>query len=712
MSFRRANVSQSSESGKSHGRGFLRRLVRSKGGNVLAMMAIGIIPLAGLIGGAVDMSRLYLTKTRLQQACDAGALAGRKVMGGGTWAANSNAANTSALEFFDSNFKSGSYGTLNRTRAFTESQGKVTGTATAQVPMTIMKVFNKPTQTLSVTCDAEMRLPNTDVMFVLDTTYSMTETIPGDTSTKIVGLKRAVKCFYEILEKLDTTEVCPTGTPSGGVGNQVQLRFGFMPYASNVNVGKLLPTSYIADNWTYSTRQAHLTLQNISVATYNTGSYVAGSPGSANVTAPGTYGSWANNGSQWNNGSSNCPGAASNDYSWSGSMGAAYNQTGPTTSGNNQVYTNQKDETGTENDYQNVQSGSSPNKLCQPQKRTRPVTRTRTYTRTDTPATWNTGMRPNGTWDYGEYSLDVSGLKNGSAWNASVQIPTGSLSGWTINNDTATWDGCIEERATTANLTNYSSLLTGNFDLNIDLAPASGANQWGAMLRDATYIRSKTSSTGGSLNSTNPVNSASDYMNPSTGVLGDYSCPTEARKLAAWTTPSVFEAYVNSLTPASYTYHDIGLLWGARFMSPTGIFASENALTSQGGEIERHLIFMTDGQACTKSDILQAYGVAYYRHKTTTSDVTDTSFRCSTDTDGGGPLTAQVVGRYEALCSAVKNKNITVWVIYFGDVSADDRDRMEDCATDTRFYEATDSASLLTTFSTIAAQIANLRLTS
>jgi len=63
----------------------LRRLAHNTSGNVLAIMAAAFVPLAGLIGGGVDMTRIYITKTRLQQACDAGALAGRKVMASGSW---------------------------------------------------------------------------------------------------------------------------------------------------------------------------------------------------------------------------------------------------------------------------------------------------------------------------------------------------------------------------------------------------------------------------------------------------------------------------------------------------------------------------------------------------------------------------------------------------------------------------------------------------
>src|SRR3546814_10019435 len=66
-------------------KGFLTRLLHNEAGNTLAIVAAAIFPLAGMIGGGLDMSRLYLAKTRLQQACDAGALAGRKAMGSGSW---------------------------------------------------------------------------------------------------------------------------------------------------------------------------------------------------------------------------------------------------------------------------------------------------------------------------------------------------------------------------------------------------------------------------------------------------------------------------------------------------------------------------------------------------------------------------------------------------------------------------------------------------
>src|SRR3546814_11169019 len=65
-----------------------------------------------------------------------------------------------------------------------------------------------------------------------------------------------------------------------------------------------------------------------------------------------------------------------------------------------------------------------------------------------------------------------------------------------------------------------------------------------------------------------------------------YACPREARLLQVWSSVSTLDDYVDSLTPSGNTYHDIGLLWGARLMSPTGIFASDNAFTPNGGPIQ------------------------------------------------------------------------------------------------------------------------------
>lgn len=69
--------------------------------------------------------------------------------------------------------------------------------------------------------------------------------------------------------------------------------------------------------------------------------------------------------------------------------------------------------------------------------------------------------------------------------------------------------------------------------------------------------------------------------------------------------------------------------------------------------------------------------------------------------------------RFAALCAAVKNKNITLWVISFGNGSNTTTEaRLQACATSSSYYfKASNSAALQTAFASIANQISQLRLT-
>ena len=87
---------------------FRRRFAADIAGNTLAIVAASVVPIAGLVGAGIDMSRAYMAQTRLQMACDAGALAGRRVMSGGVF--NTTVKNE-ALKFFRFNFPTGESGT-------------------------------------------------------------------------------------------------------------------------------------------------------------------------------------------------------------------------------------------------------------------------------------------------------------------------------------------------------------------------------------------------------------------------------------------------------------------------------------------------------------------------------------------------------------------------------------------------------------------------
>lgn len=605
---------------ESEDQGFLVRLARDKRGNVLVLGTAALIPLAGMVGGALDISRLYITKTRLQHACDAGALAGRKAMGAGVWTQNDSMPQTTALQFFDGNFGSGAYGSDTLQREYMEQAGKVSGTASVRVPMTLMKIFNKPTETLSVSCEAEMRLPNTDVMFVLDVTGSMKDKATStDSETKIEAMRSAVRCFYEIVARLDTKATCVTGIPSGGTGEQVQIRFGFVPYSSNVNVGKLLSPTYFANSWEYQSRK-------FVKRAWDTWSY---------------YGSYSARSSE----------------------------------------------------------------ACPPSYTNTPTYQYRFRNRDGSNVCHYEGRKLLTFWNYGPTSIPLSGLKDGSGWK---KDPSFQLQ---IGNDGAmrkiTWEGCIEERFTVS-AANYLPIPGGARDLDIDLVPDQGNidTLWKPALPQVIYLRRMT---GGSDYGQLDGSVVEDAMNYSNSV--GHSCPAQASKLVKWDDATEFDEYVDTLEPTGNTYHDIGMIWGARLMSPTGIFRADNAATDRGGSIERHLIFMTDGDAVSQACDYSAYGVAFFDQRTTT-DV-GSAANCGYVNGGRPALNAQVNSRLEGLCTAVKNMNITLWVISFGNGSnAATEKRLKDCATNGRSFTARDSAALQSTFKAIADQISMLRLTS
>jgi Flp pilus assembly protein TadG len=249
-------------------KGLLRRLREDRAGNTLAMMAIALIPLLGFVGSAVDTARLYMIKVRMQQACDAGALAGRKFMASTASTTLDSNATTQANTFFANNFKTGTYGV--NTVSFTPSKtsdNQVAGTATATVPMTLTSILGFRNTQITVNCEARYDVSDLDIMFVLDTTgsmaYSASDTnmsgqptvsytrsdgstgyyVQEKSNARIKALRTAVLNFYDTLNSTaDAT---------------TKIRYGFVPYTSTVNVGYLLPANYLVGSYDYQTRKVY-----------------------------------------------------------------------------------------------------------------------------------------------------------------------------------------------------------------------------------------------------------------------------------------------------------------------------------------------------------------------------------------------------------------------------------------------------------------------
>lgn len=730
---------------------FLSRLLRDQRGNTIAIMAAAVIPVLGLVGGAVDMGRIYLVKTRLQAACDAGALMGRKVMGPSAWNAT---ANTRAREVFANNFDTNIYGSVGPVYSYTESGGDVQGTATASVPVTLMRPVMLNTEArnyvdnieatenrtvsprerqqiykqldasttgvsrdkvVTVNCNAEQRIPNTDVMFVLDVTGSMSGAASSSSSeSRISGLKKATKCFYETLAKENIDDVSPadcgrTSDPTSGVSSDVRLRFGFVPYSVNVNVGKLLPLNYIADSWTYQSREAQWSNATGYRYTYGTESGYS-STGAAPTNGGATsWSDWDEEGSSVTIGGVTYSNRFRSTQAECNAFSAPPTQTGTSTGGYVYQYQNpdppvhpqasvtryyNRVTTTGQTEYDYAYSGNR----CRLYSRTRTSSTQTNYFQTTVPVNWISNRQFEG-WDYKPVTFDISALKNtaSNAWNNSITLPIASNG----TNRTVTWTGCIEERTTkrvsAANpSSSWNPIPSDAYDMQIDLAPSGADTQWGPIFNDVVYRRYNN---GNRTTAMVESNASGNWLNNGSASATNAYCSTAAKKYQTWT-PTNFKNYVNTLTPDGNTYHDIGLLWGARLMSPDGIFAAENADPSGMG-IERHLVFMTDGETNMQLDDYSAYGINWWDRR---------------QNDGSDPtkawLDANLDARTQAICKAVRDKNISVWVIAFGDdIPAATETALQNCASSGKYYRPVSVAALVQNFNDIAAQISALRLT-
>lgn len=643
---------------------FLRRLRRDTRGNTMFLVAASMIPLLGMIGSAVDISRAYMAKLRLQQACDAGVLAGRRAMGGSSFSADSEA---EAKKMFNFNFPDGLYGSqdVEFTPALsTENVNEVKAEATTVLPTSIMRVLNFQQFDLQVDCQAKLEIANTDIMLVLDTTGSMTAVNPGDSVSRMDALKDVTVNFF------DTISAAQTGDG--------RIRYGVVPFSSSVNVGGILTDAnpdWISDNSFIPSRTANFDVVQDPM-TSNTGSFSNGP--TSYITA---YTNTATYSTGWT--SSGCNARTPPANSAATPVGTATTTlTGTTTNAAGAVvrtYTTTQTYQFFNYRYQ-YQSSSA---RCYVQQRTGQYVRT-TPSSTTTPAPRNVFRN----YTYNDITYDVTGIKE----DDSMVVPNG-VNGAEV---TATWAGCIMERRTVP-FGVGGGVPSQAIDLDVDMVPTTDDDtKWHMVLPQIAYPRAAAPwlapSTTGAFTTTADHY---DYADPYVNSLGWGVCPSPAMKLTTMTSAdrSTFEGYINGLTAVGGTLHDSGMAWGVRLMSPTGLFASENTTAPNGNPISRHLIFMTDGETQHR---LGNYGYQGYNY-------TMNRVGGSTDTE----LTDRTVRRFHVLCDAAKARNITVWVISFGVAMSPN---MSTCASGDKAYQADNAEELEAKFQLIAAQISKLRL--
>lgn len=657
---------------------FLQRLRSDSAGNTLAMAAAALFPIMGLVGGGVDMGRAYMAKARLQQACDAGVLAGRRNMTQDTMTAADIA---EAKKFFDFNFPEESFGSTKFDATVTDKDGTVAsvnklvfkdgadvrvveGEAQTTIKTTLMKVFGYENMVIKTDCSSRLDVGNVDVMMVLDVTGSMGNPISGG-GTGLDALKLAVEDFYGILG------------PGGGSSGE-QIRYGFVPYSSTVNVGEIL---YDADpDWliggnsgeraTYQTRAAVFEVEdktdpdytmvandfeetltqldgpectdryaeNLNVETY----FVPNPSGQplivsevrdGNVVTRETdtfrYLSW--------NGSTDAPPV--------GAVGSAF---------------------------------------------WRQCKRIRTRTKEEIPVVqvdkWQPGAVRVTPWVYDELTHDVYDyVRSIKPANPATENPTSEGP----NSDPQRWGGCIVERQSNNTITTATTNIPADaLDLKIDLLPTNAASKWAPFWPDVKFNRANTgSATSGSKIAIGGNNAA---------------CPAPARKLQSYTTyddgsSNDLESYISGLQHGGFTNHTIGLIWGARLLSPDGLFKTENEIAPNGFSIGRHVVFMTDGTMVIQNTNYGAYGFQKLDDSIAPANSSNNELRDRQE------------HRFQLMCAATRAKGWTIWVVQFG-VNTVTPNMLACASSPGNAAAANDKASLQAAFANIAQKIGGLRL--
>lgn len=277
----------------------------------------------------------------------------------------------------------------------------------------------------------------------------------------------------------------------------------------------------------------------------------------------------------------------------------------------------------------------------------------------------NTGFSNNNT----KYTHNVSEQPSGSR---TVNIRNSS---WATSNNVnssittfrTSGDGCIEERASIGSSTNPIRIQNTVTRNDIDLR-STGSNDV-----------------------------ARQFGRYDPGVQRGQSqvgCPSEARVLQTYASETAFQTAINNSTArvTGGTYHDVGLLWGARFISSTGFFAANNPSEITNVPVNKHIVFMTDGMLDTGARLYSAHGIEQYQNRT----------------QGGGTQNSRHIARFDATCDVAKSMGITIWVIAL-DVGA--TEDIEPCATSSSHFFISDGSDLEQVFARIGQGIGRLRLT-
>ncbi|MGY6551418.1 MAG: pilus assembly protein TadG-related protein [Erythrobacter sp.] len=220
-------------------------LIHHQQGSVYAMLAAAVVPMIGFAGIGLDLGRAYTVSSRLQSGVDAAVLAAVRTEQ--VFPGNGNSPGPRTVEtvrnYLNANVPSQYLGmTATDPVVSVERQGEeitVSVSINSQVPTSLMRVFGF--QQLPVAAEAVgvagRTLPRAvEAMMVLDVTGSM------EGNGGMVALRASIREFLDIVY--------------GQKETRKNFAIGMIPYATHVNVGRLLPSNRVETINGFSTRAA------------------------------------------------------------------------------------------------------------------------------------------------------------------------------------------------------------------------------------------------------------------------------------------------------------------------------------------------------------------------------------------------------------------------------------------------------------------------
>jgi Flp pilus assembly protein TadG len=732
-----------------------------------------VLALLGVVGGAVDIGRGYMAQSRLQQACDAGALAARKGMAGETL---TEAEKQVGYRFFDFNFPANAFGVEIESRVYyqpTNSAGTpqavVNGEVVATVPTALMRIFGFQTIDLQINCASKMDIANADVAMVLDVTDSMgihmkMSSTSSATESRLSALRKAVKAFYDALGP----------GRAGGDLSMGRIRYAFVPYGVVVNTGYLLTHDQMVDRHLYQSREAKTVWtwdynysSSESEKSYNDWSDPTVDD-EARMINTGNYNSFGNTSGTGSQSFTRLDGstgnldkkptvneAACNSRNVLGGLAAVGRSGDPGST--NETFVDIAPVYDTEGDDYRLRNWTQKRTIsviayryvwrkvsgttyeCRLQTATGKNTARWTQSRTATSrraVQWQDYQ----TFEYGQREIDVSGLKGMfGAWNNKITVPrldrqgsatnvivkiSGSLAeteisvGGSPRDVEVNWRGCIEERQmdpTIAATTSIDTIPADAYDLNTNLLadPKIDATRWRPWIPSLVY-----------------------KANVSSQLVPEDDCPVPALKLQeigsyndtviSTNYPNLFDNASGGTESLYYKYQPGQNSWknAATVRNyidriPTTYGTLHDAgfiwglhLVSGEGMFASENPDRFNGQLVSRNIVFMTDGeMNPGPERYVFSGYNHYDGRLAPKNTSEANLIKIHNRRLRILCEAAKRQGITVWVVAITDSTNQDFSDLRACASSTGNYKsAATSQELIASFTTIAQSIGGLRI--